>query len=446
MRILVLGFPLPNPQIDNYTFISAPCLFDYDAVVIDPAAASQAVEEVIDQRAEHTTWAREPVVNGFGDPVAVGLADILRRRQEETVRYLSNGGLIVCFAYPDILHPRVSGFTGYHRYWWLPAPPGLSYREPHLVRGSGRHIIVTDYSHPFSLYGHEGHTGLAYRAYFTEDVPGFGSFAKVFMRSAGGAAVGVELRVLNGRVIFLPPPRELGVGSDRIPLASALVECVRRALAREAEQGAPAWVDQYSLPGLAELSRARDEAQQRLAHAEEEMKEAERCREEVARYQRLLWQEGKPGLEAVVRDALRLLGFAVTEDLDTPGILEADGVTLFLETEGSSEAVDMSPHYRLRRRREEELQKAGRMVQGLLVVNGFRGEPPEGRPPQFIDALRLAAESMRYCLLTADGLFRMVQEALAGASEERLKALRQLIISAEGELRVQEIFGGEEYP
>lgn len=441
MRILVLGFPLPNPQVDNYTIINAPALFDYDAVIIDPAAASQAVEDVIDQRAEHTTWAREPVVNGAGGPVAVGLADILRRRQQEMTRYLGSGGLVVCFASPDVPHPRVSGFTGYHRYWWLPAPPGLSYREPHLVGGFGRDILVTDHSHPFAPYAHEVRGGLVYKAYFAEDIPGFAACGRVFMRSAGGAAVAVELRVLAGRVVFLPPPREPGVGVERAPLAATLVECVRRALAGEVEKDAPDWVEQHPLPGLAELTTACDEAQARLAQAQAELDAAQKRWEAVARYRRLLWQEGKLGLEEVVRDALRLLGFSVTEELDLPAVVEADGATLFLEVAGSAQAVGMDPHYRLRRRREDELSHSGLMRGGLLVVNGFRHQPPESRPPQFIDPLRVAAESMRYCLLTADGLFRMVQEALAGAPEERLAALRHLIITTEGELRAQDVLG-----
>ncbi len=35
MRTLVLGIPLPNVTFDNYTFLSAPSLFDYDRVLIE---------------------------------------------------------------------------------------------------------------------------------------------------------------------------------------------------------------------------------------------------------------------------------------------------------------------------------------------------------------------------------------------------------------------------
>ncbi len=57
MRLLVIGFPLPNPQIDNYSFLSAPSFFDYDAVVVEPASISKVIEEVLTRTEEHRTFA-----------------------------------------------------------------------------------------------------------------------------------------------------------------------------------------------------------------------------------------------------------------------------------------------------------------------------------------------------------------------------------------------------
>ena len=60
-RILSLGFPLPGPQVDNYTFLSAPSFFDYDAIVVDPNALSLLIESVIDGSAEAATFADTPI-------------------------------------------------------------------------------------------------------------------------------------------------------------------------------------------------------------------------------------------------------------------------------------------------------------------------------------------------------------------------------------------------
>ena len=429
MRVLVIGFPLPDPQIDNYNFLSAPSFFDYDALVVDTASVSRTIEEVADQSQERLTYAEQPVVNGPTSPVSVGLADALRRRQEETQRLLARGRLVVCFAHPDVPHPRVAGFPGCHRYYWLPAPASLAYAPPQLMPGEGTEVLSTEADHPFAPYIDRFRANLLYHAYFSEG--GLGPGARVFARSAGGAAVGVELAVGNGRVAFLPPLRSLGTGTDRYPVAGCILDCIRRALSMAAAGPPPSWASSYALPGLAEREARRQEAEGELAAAEARLTEARAEAETLERYRRLLWQEGKHGLEPVVRDALRLLGFTVTEDLDRPAEAVWEEQTLLLEVEGSSEAVDMAPHYRLRRRLDEALERAACPHRGLIVVNGYRLRPPEERPAQYTDALRVAAESMRYGLITGLQLFQAVEKALE-KDEAAVAAFRERLLSAEG--------------
>ncbi len=429
MRLLVLGFPLPDPQIDNYGFLSAPSFFDYDALVVDAASISQAIEEVVDQTEERVTFAQEPVVNGPTSPTAVGLVDSLRRRQQETQRLLARGHLVVCLVYPDVPHTRVAGFTGCHRYYWLPAPPGLAYAPPHLMPGEGTDVIPTEPDHPFAPYIDHCRTNLLYRAYFSEGSLGPG--ARVFARSAGGAAVAVEMAVGNGRVVFLPPLRSQKTGTDRYAIAERILNGVRRSLAMAAPGPPPRWESQYTLPGLAEREARRQEAERELSGAEARLAEARAESEALERYRQLLWQEGRQGLEAIVRDALRLLGFQVTDDLDRPAEIVWEEQTLLLEVEGSTAAVDMAPHYRLRRRLEEALEKTARPQRGLIVVNGHRLQEPDKRPTQYVEALRVAAESVRYGLITTHELFRAVERALE-KDEPAVAAFRDRLLTAEG--------------
>lgn len=440
MRTLILGYPLPNPSFDNYTFLNAPAFFDYDAVVADPAGVTRVVKEVLGQAAVHVTYLDQPVVNGPSSPAAVGLADQLLRRREETARLLGRGGLVVCFLRPNVVHGGVAGFPGCDRYSWLPAPSGLIYGDGHLPAGEGHGLVVTAPAHPFARYIEEQRPFLRYDAYLADDrVPGFAAFGSVFARSVGGAAVGVELAAGGGRIVLLPSPDGLPEGHPRTGIARTLVRCLEGYLGGQVEERTPAWVEAEGLPGLEPLQAEEERAAQRWAEAEAALAAARAQREELAKYRRLLWQEGKLGLEAAVRDALRLLGFWVSADLDEPATLTAEGETVFLEVDGSSETVEMEPHYRLRQRREDELRRSGRLPRGLLVVNGYRLLPPEERPPQYIDALRIAAESMRYCLMTGQQLLELVRRALAGADEEALRCLRQAILAAEGELQQQEV-------
>ncbi len=225
MRTLVLGIPLPHASFDNYSFISAPSFPDYDRMIVDTAAVSQVVEEAAAGLGQHKTYDGQPVLSGPTSADGFGLADLLAMRRRETERFLARGGVLVCIAYPDVAHSGL-GRTEWRRYAWLPAPEGFRYQE-HLLPGFGKQgVILEDASHPFAPYIQAFAPRLAYRAYVDEDAPGFVDRARVFARSAGGLAIGVELAVGPGRVILLPPLTSFE--QERAAMAEALFECLER--------------------------------------------------------------------------------------------------------------------------------------------------------------------------------------------------------------------------
>lgn len=433
MRILSVGFPMPGPPVDNHTFASAPTFFDYDAVVVDPQALSQLIEAVVDGSADHRTRSGERAVNGPTAPDSFALADLLRDRRDETARLLTCGGLVVCFAYHNVVHQRVAGFNDCDRYCWLPAPPGIEYREPFLRRGSGSEIPLTDYDQPFGTYINQLRGKLTYHAYFAEDAPGFAGAGRVLARSAGGAAIAVELAVGQGRIVFLPPLARPPTADQRYAVSNVLQEAIRQTLRLASTSSAPSWLAGYQLPGLAERLAARDKAQRLLSEASED------AVEEPERYRRLLWQEGKYSLEEPARAALALLGFRVVPgELDQPAQIElpSDGRerrVALLEVDASEEAVGMEGHYRLRRRLEEAIAQ-NQPKRGLLIINGYRRTSPAERAAQYSDSLRIAAESLCYCLATTEQLFHAVRAALEG-NETTVRAFRERLLTTEGVLR-----------
>jgi hypothetical protein len=173
-----------------------------------------------------------------------------------------------------------------------------------------------------------------------------------------------------------------------------------------------------------------------VAQAQESLAADEDAVEELDRYRRLLWQAGKYGLEEPVRAALALLGFRVVpQDIDAPAELwlEADRRskrTALLEVEAGDDAVGLDGHYRLRRRLEEAIAQ-GKPQRGLLIISGYRTQPPAERPAQYQDTLRVAAESMRYCVATTGQLFQAVRAALEG-DEATVHAFRERLLTAEG--------------
>jgi hypothetical protein len=90
----------------------------------------------------------------------------------------------------------------------------------------------------------------------------------------------------------------------------------------------------------------------------------------------------------------------------------------------------MEPHYRLRERLEARISHDKRRSLGLIVVNGYRDLPPAERPQQYSESLRIAAESMRYCVVTASDLFAAVKDKLEGKGDA--DAFFKRIIATEG--------------
>jgi len=189
MRILSLACPLPDATVDNYDWASAPSFFDYDAIVVDPAdAVSKFIESVLTGKGDAPlTYDDEGILDGPTTAEAIGLADMLRRRREETERLLARGGLVVCYAQPDVEHRGVTGFNGAHRMYWLPAPNGKDYGPQYVKPALGMHVETADFEHPFANYLEGVRNNVHYRALFTEGASGFGGH--VLGRSPGGAAI-----------------------------------------------------------------------------------------------------------------------------------------------------------------------------------------------------------------------------------------------------------------
>lgn len=226
MRTLVIGVPLPHVTFDNYSFVSAPAFSDYGRLVVETAAVSTSVEEVVSGAAEHRTFAGQPVTNGPSTAQAFSLQQLLEMRRRETEWFLARGGVVACFAHPDIAHPGAAQRCGWRRYTWLPAPPRFRYEEQ-LFPGfgiPGAELIEPD--HPFAPYITELSNRFAYRVTVDETAPNFRDYGRVFARSHGGAAIAVQLTIDGGRVILLPPLLE--TESDRTSTAQILHACFER--------------------------------------------------------------------------------------------------------------------------------------------------------------------------------------------------------------------------
>lgn len=433
MRILSIGFPLPNPSIDNYTFLQAPSFDDYDAVLVEPAQISRVIEDVLTRAAEHQTYSGEPVLNEPSGPFVTGLADHLERRRGEVERLLAAGKLLIIFTRPNVPHSHVLGLPGYDRYAWLPAPAGVSYRPPHLLPADGRGAAVVDDGHPLSDMLARFQNWFTYRAIFSERLAAFPDNGSVLMRSPGGAPIGVELRVGAGRIVFLPALEDVPAGDSRFELATLTIDAVKGLIGGETEADAPAWAREYTLPGLDTIEAEQAEAESVLTDARNRVEEIRARASDLAGLRRLLWAEGQYALEPAVRHAFELLGFEVEPNPERPAVLRADGRTAFLEVEGSREAVDQRVYIRLQRRVEKDLLTTREAKKGIAVVNGRRRRAPGDRVESYTEPLRAACEANGFALITGPRLFDLVRGAL-DADDDTRRALREEIWAATGVL------------
>ncbi len=226
MRALILGIPLPHPDFDNYPFLAAPSLFDYEVLVVEAQSATAEVAQVVAGETGLEAFDGRKVFNGPSTHDHISLAQLLQLRRMEALRFLQRGGIAVIFAYPDVPVPGVEGLEHFHRYWWLPEPNGHPWSEV-LITGFGARGVVLACPHPFSPYIEAYGPRLTFHAYLNE---GLGLKAQVFARSPGGAAVAAELALQGGSLILLPPVGDLNPTYDRIPLAQTLHGCILAAM------------------------------------------------------------------------------------------------------------------------------------------------------------------------------------------------------------------------
>ena len=375
-----------------------------------------------------------PVVEGYTSAETVGLVDLLRRRRDETERLLARGGLVVCFAYPDVAHPGVAGFTGFHRYHWLPAPEGCDYGPAYVKPASGRDVKVIDCEHPFANLL-DSMDGVLYRASFTEGAAGFPD-AKVIARSPGGAAIAIDVPVGGGRVIFLPALSPNILTSQRSDMAAPRSSPAIRNTLLTVRRGRAAGLGRG--PAAARHRRGAHAHGGRRSQAGRARSRAGRGAQRLPRPRPLPAHPlagGQVRLRAAgARRAGRLLGVTRLRPAGRAGRLlhgaarpsssrrsRAPARSAWSRTTACASASRRaSPH-------------EGRRAYGLIVVNGYREQAPDERPQQYAESLRVAAESMRYCVVTATDLFDALRDKLEGRGDA--DAFLQQLIATEGVFR-----------
>ncbi len=439
MRILSIGFPLPNVVIDNYSALTAASYNDYDVLVIDPASITRDVHDLLNGERQFDAQDGRPVLNAPTTATAVSATDQLRRRADETARLLEAGGLVVVLARPDATIGGLLGFEGCDRYHWLPAPAGLAWGPPFLKAAEGKTVRIAAEQHPFADVLREHRRDIAYRAMFDDRQAEIRRSAHVIARGGAGIPIAAEFQVLGGLVTFVPVFTD-SPGANRTALAQGIVDACRRLSGSDYLSEAPFWVRSMALPGLEQIEAELEEAEAEAERATAHVSAVRERHDDLARHRRLLWEDGQPFAQAVA-EALRMVGFTVSSDPSEPMVVESEGVTAFVELESDRDQVVEWPYVRLQRRLEEHLLKQGTALKGIVIANGYREKDPDQRTEELSEPLRIACENYRYALVTTRTLFEVVKRVLGGADEAALLGLRRRVMSASGLLTLELLLG-----
>jgi len=446
MRVLSIGFPLPNVAIDNYSALSAPSYSDYDVLIVDPASITRDVHDLLTDVRNFEAQDDRPVLNAPTTSTSVSATDQLRRRLDETTRLLENGGLVVVFGRPDATTAGLLGFEGCDRYHWLPAPAGLAWGPPFVRAAEGKTVRIVAEQHPFAEVLREHRKEAGYRAMFDDRQAAIRTHGRTIASGGSRVPIAMEFEVLGGRVTFIPVLSE-ATGTNRTALAQDIVDACRRLSGSDFLAEAPYWTRSVALPGLEQVEAELEEAETAANEATARLTAVRERQDELARHRRLLWEDGAPFAQAAT-EALRMLGFSVTSTSPDPLVVESDGVSAFVEIESSREQVVEWPYVRLQRRIEEHLLKTGSAPKGMVIANGFRMTEPEQRSEETSEPLRIACENYRFGLVTARDVFELVRRVLGGADEATLLGLRRRIMAGKGHLTLERLLGevGEETP
>ena len=439
-RFLSIGWELTHPCIERADFLNAPSLASADMVFIDPEGISDhwLTQLPVEKDGRRCTYTQHD--RGFG---RVLIKLIAKRRAEAADLLLKAGGLILCRLRPrgEPLNVISQGAlnTQIDRYSWLPRL-SLVDRQHQLTFPSnsrflsrrGQDIVLENTGNPFEGYLRAFEEKVVYHAVYQDllTTP-VDHFATVLARNKVGDIVALEIPFGEGRLVLLPSVESVPPSQE----AAVLIEAATSSILRPAFFAEPDWLPAYPLSGeeaLRDESLRLTDRKEKLASKIDEISSQ---LEQVIRYKRILYTQGRFSLLPAIADAFRVLGFDV-ERVNQHLVLRSEEGDATCVSEASEQAtIGLIPYRQLlslvdhARTAEEDATK------GILVVSGSRELDPKRRPTQFTPEVLRGCKSQGFCLLTTYELFKLVQKALAEKDPNTTTAVRRSLLESDGEFR-----------
>ncbi|MBM4034625.1 MAG: hypothetical protein FJ291_23015 [Planctomycetes bacterium] len=407
-RILAVGFVAEGELIDATPFDGEAALSSCRHAAVDPVAVP-------------LLW------RGLAGPEAVEaanrLAELLQRRRREATELVAGGGTLLCVLRPVGPTLRVAGDKPIvlHAYAWLPEEPSLARL---VIAPASGGVQATDEAHPaWPLIRAQGARMRPAACAANAQLP---PHWHVVAADGEGRPVAFEVRVGEGRVVFIPP-----IGADSpIELGALLESFFARRAGPAAHAPAPDWLEAILLPGQEELARRLAQLAGQIEGLEREFIGLRKRHARLVLLNKLLAARDGRELAGPASAAFQLLGFRV-EASDAASLeLHSDEGAALVVLVASEQAADSDAYWDLVHRTDARQE---RPAKGVILANAFSPLPPGERGTAFPDLLCRGALHRSVCLLAATELHRAAEAVLANPDAVELRGrLRRAILDATG--------------
>jgi len=429
MKLKILGVNFPSEKFDCISFNNPQSFTDYDAVIIDPGGLLETWRRNALCYSDGTCWLHPGKDRGLSKQ----LKNLMERRKEEVKLFTGkNQGILVCFLRRVGEEINIDAYPKSRKisiYSWLPEIPYYERRTfslgSFLKERKGKEVSKVFSSHPFAECFAHLRDEISFEAVLGEELfSGVGSVEKILKPIAQnkvGELISFEIAFGEGKIVFLPSGL---LSADRNKMAGILMSCIKNALNMPQLDSPPSWIGNYSLPGEDELMRNLEALKEKEKELEKEKKELKKEDDRLNLLKALLYGKGKYVLEPAVREAFRILGFAV-QDRETYeekyDLLAIEGEILVIgEVEGSEHQIDVKK-YRQLLDYFTNVTLQGKKCKGLLIGNGFLDQEPCARPPQFSEEVVRGCRSQNFCRITTFELYKAVKKVLSSHGDDKAK-------------------------
>jgi hypothetical protein len=426
LKILSIEYHINSPDVKNIYFDDRQTLLDADIIVINPSFLSRFwVTDCV-------TWddGRKRLYSRKGSDKVKSIFDW---RSQEFKSLLNAGKVVFAFMSPlDTILGEVRDTQEYRpitNYDWLPFEKNLLIKL--ITSGSGNEIILRNASHPFAAYYKAFKDNIHYDAYLdTEDTD-----SDTFLVNKAGKAVGYSLEFGKGMLIFAP---YLTKKIESNKFVGVLIQCAKHILTKEPKTIEPEWAKDFKIPGEEKYFEDIEKVSEKIEALYNEKRTLESKRITLAEFRALLYEQGKPLEDAVIR-ALKLMGFHAERfrkaDIDHDVILESSEGRAIAEIEGKdNDSIHVDKIDQLTRVIDEDFYEHEVYSDGILIGNPYRFTHPNDRKEEFTEKVRIAAKRKGFILLTSAELFKAVMKILEEPDSKDFKtACRIKILESKGE-------------